>query len=317
MKGGKFYQGDYGCVVYPGLTPNSESAVTKVFKEPIEKRKEERVNDFLKSFPNDFIVKKIEGPIDPSKNPEINMCRVGPDSHPITSKEIQANSISYEYLGKSYEEITQDELNIGFEALVKLILKVIDMNSKGLTHNDIAPRNITLKNNNAYLIDIGAFEYRQGTQNFKDVSDLLKILFLIAQKGKLLNQEYLEDLSGFSTTPLNPGIMKPLIDFLNQLKLSQGAKAPMLPAIQSAAGSKKYSGGNYKMSDADQIISNMTEFKNSSPEDKKRVAAKMAALVSSENRKSGQGPTAKAGRRRRGGKTARGKKGGKSHRRRR
>jgi site-specific DNA-cytosine methylase len=55
MKGGKFYQGDYGCVVYPGLTPNSESAVTKVFKEPIEKRKEERVNDFLRSFPNDFI----------------------------------------------------------------------------------------------------------------------------------------------------------------------------------------------------------------------------------------------------------------------
>jgi len=72
------------------------------------------------------------------------------------------------------------------------------------------------------------------------------------------------------------------------------------------------------MSDADQIISKMTEFKNSSPEDQKRVAAKMAALVSSENRKSGQGPTAKAGRRRRGrGKTARGKKGGKSHRRRR
>jgi hypothetical protein len=286
MKGGKFYQGDYGCVVYPGLTPNSESAVTKVFKESIEKRKEERVNDILKSFPNDFIVKKIEGPVDPSKNPEINMCRVGPDNHPITLKEIQANSISYEYLGKSYEEITQAELNIGFQALLKLTLKVIDMNSKGFTHNDIALRNITLKDNNAYLIDIGAFEYKQGTQNFKDVSDLLKILLRIAQSGNLLNQESLEYLNRFSITPLNPGMMKPLIDFLNELSLSEGAKAPMLPAIQSAAGSKKYSRGN------------------------KDVAAKMAALVSSENRKSGQGPTAKTRRRR-------GKKGRKSHRRRR
>jgi tRNA A-37 threonylcarbamoyl transferase component Bud32 len=285
MKGGKFYQGDYGCVVYPGLTPNSESAVTKVFKESIEKRKEERVNDILKSFPNDFIVKKIEGPVDPSKNPEINMCRVGPDNHPITLKEIQANSISYEYLGKSYEEITQAELNEAFKALLTLTLKVIDMNSKGFTHNDIAPRNITFKDGRAYLIDIGAFEFKKGTQNYLDVSVLLNILVLIASRDNLLSGEDYQYLRGVSSSPLNPRTIESVKEVLNSLFI-QGAKAPMLHAIQSAAGSKKYSRGN------------------------KAVAAKVAALVSSENRKSGQGPTAKARRRR-------GKKVGKSHRRRR
>ena len=295
MKGGKFYQGDYGCVVYPGLTPNSESAVTKVFKDPVEKNREEKINQLLKTFTNDFIVKKIDGPIDPLKNPEINECKVGRDNHPITLKEIQANSISYEYLGKSYEEITQAELNEAFKALLKLTLKVIDMNSKGITHNDIASRNITFKDGRAYLIDIGAFEFKTGTQNFKDVSDLLKILVLIASRDNLLSGEDYQYLREVSSSPLNPRTIESVKEVLNSLFI-QGAKAPMLPAIQSAAGSKKYSRGN------------------------KAVAAKMAALVSSENRKSGQGPTAKARRRGSGmygGKTRRGKKGRKSHSRRR
>jgi hypothetical protein len=235
MKGGRFYQGDYGCVVHPGLTSHPETTVTKVFKQSVEKRREEQINQLLKTFPNDFIVKKVEEPTDPRKNPEINACLVGPDRHPIRPDEIQANSISYEYLGKSYEEITQQELNDAFKALLTLTLKVIDMNSKGLTHNDIAPRNITFKDGRAYLIDIGAFEFKKGTQNYIDVSALLNILALIASRNNLLNAE---DLRRISSSPLNPRTIESVKDFLNSF-LVEGAKAPSLPKIESAAGKRK------------------------------------------------------------------------------
>jgi len=192
-KGGEFFQGDYGCVVYPGLTVNTnpKEVVTKVFKNPIEKLREEHViNDILSHFPNDFIVKKIDDSIDVSKNPEINGCEL--TSGKITPDYIKKNSLSYVYLGKTLDKIIPkdiNELKIYLKSLLDLSFKVIYMNSKGYSHGDIASRNISFKDNKAYLIDIGAFEYKPGTTNYTDVSDLLKIISSIPNLKTVVTDE--------------------------------------------------------------------------------------------------------------------------------
>jgi hypothetical protein len=205
-RGGEFFQGDYGCVVHPSLAENSDvnTTVTKVFKEPIEKAREDKIySDILDKFPNDFIVKKINDTVDPSKNPEINDCKL--PSGPITAEYIKKNSISYEYLGKSYEDTFFSEKSEPItpppgetnttlawkyiRALVELSFKMIEMNNKGISHNDVASRNVTYKDGKAYLIDVGAFEYKPGTINYKDVADVIQIIYNIVDAGELISDE--------------------------------------------------------------------------------------------------------------------------------
>jgi hypothetical protein len=202
-RGGDFFQGDYGCVVHPSLVEHSDvnATVTKVFKEPAEKSKEEAIfNTIISRFPNDFIVKKIDDSVDPAKNPEIQNCRL--ESKDISSY-IKQNSISYEYLGKTYQDTfikpkTQPDSQLvldGIKALIDLAFKVIEMNKAGVNHNDIADRNVTYQDGRAYLIDVGAFDLEQGRTNYSDVSEIMALIYDIINKYKLItNKEYVDDL---------------------------------------------------------------------------------------------------------------------------
>jgi hypothetical protein len=202
-KGGDFFQGDYGCVVHPSLVENFDvnTTVTKVFKEPAEKAKEETIfNTIISRFPNDFIVKKIDDSVNPEKNPEIQKCKI--QSKDIL-KYIKQNSISYEYLGKTYENIfikptiqpDRQLLLDGIKALIDLAFKVIEMNNAGINHNDIADRNVTYKDGRAHLIDIGEFDMKQGRIDYSDVSEIMSLMYTIIIKYKLVtNNDFIDDL---------------------------------------------------------------------------------------------------------------------------
>ena len=96
QRGGAFSEGDFGCVVHPGLSTavNPQSVVTKIFKDSSDKMREDHINELIDlHFPNDFIVKPVKDTINPQGNPEIRQCRMGQDRHPVTDSEIIRYSI--------------------------------------------------------------------------------------------------------------------------------------------------------------------------------------------------------------------------------
>jgi len=173
-RGGELFEGDSGCVVHPGLTEHIDKnqTVTKVFKSLDDKVDESKALGILNGFPNDFIVKPIPDSISIPPESDIRNCKL--KNGPLTEDYIKKNSISYQYLGPSLDKVAVTEAYL--KPLLELLKKVIDMNSKGYSHGDIAARNISFMNGKAYLIDVGAFEYRPGTTNYTDTSDLLKVI---------------------------------------------------------------------------------------------------------------------------------------------
>jgi hypothetical protein len=207
QRGGEFSEGDFGCVVDPGLSTavNPQLVVTKTFKDIGDKAREDYINELISlHFPNDFIIKPIQDTINPNANPEIRQCRMGQDRHPITDAEILRHSIMYHYLGKTYRDIfaggNPSMLRGEIRALIGLTLKVINMNILGFSHNDISEANITYKDGHAYLIDIGLFTYRPGEHFFQDVFDLLNILYRYAVD---IDETYRIRLQAFTATSIH------------------------------------------------------------------------------------------------------------------
>ena len=213
QRGGEFSEGDFGCVVHPGLSTdvNPQLVVTKTFKDASNKAKEEHINELIYyHFPNDFIVKPIEDIINPNANPEIRQCKVGKDKHPITDPEIIKSSILYQYLGRTYKSIFLKKSFYPIteiKALIILTLKVIDMNMQGFSHNDISEENITYKDGSAYLIDIGLFTHRPGEHFFKDLFDLLNILY---HHGAATDEIYKTRLQAFITSSIKTNHIQPI-----------------------------------------------------------------------------------------------------------
>jgi hypothetical protein len=237
---GEFSEGDYGCVVYPGLstTVNPELVVSKTFKDISSKRREEHIyENIISRYQNDFIVTLVDDTINPQGNPEIRQCRMGKDKHIIRDDEIVNNTLIYEYLGKTYNQIFRvmpEDPRPYLDALIILILKVIEMNKNGLSHNDIDLNNITYKDGKAYLIDIGQFTYFPGTINFQDIRDLLGILYRIDTHMNESNRSILQGYTRMSITQGNIEQIKAFILSLNQpiapvnVPSQQGATAPRL-----------------------------------------------------------------------------------------
>lgn len=236
QRGGEFSEGDFGCVVHPGLSTavNPQLVVTKTFKDPSVKGKEEYINELISlHFPNDFIVKPIEDRINPQANPEIRQCKMGKDKHAITDPEIIKYSILYQYLGRTYRTIFSEghpsRITAELRALIILTLKVIDMNMLGFSHNDISEENITYKDGSAYLIDIGLFTYRPGEYLFKDLFDLLNIIY---RHGATMGEIYRTRLQGFITSSIKTNHIQPIKTLLSEILQylsTTGATAPRLP----------------------------------------------------------------------------------------
>ena len=236
QRGGAFSEGDFGCVVHPGLSTavNPQLVVTKIFKDRSDKMREDHINELISlHFPNDFIVKPIEDTINPQGNPEIRQCRMGQDRHPVTDSEIIRYSIIYQYLGKTYREIfseSPDYPSAELRALIILTLKVIDMNMLGFSHNDISEANITYKDGSAYLIDIGSFTHRPGEYYFQDVFDLLNILY---RHGTVMGEIYRSRLQAFTAISIKTShiqqIKALLLEVLEYLGPMRGtvARLPM------------------------------------------------------------------------------------------
>jgi hypothetical protein len=236
QRGGEFSEGDFGCVVHPGLSTavNPQLVVTKTFKDTSDKTREEHINELISlHFPNDFIVKPVEDRINPQANPEIRQCRMGQDKHPITDPEIIRSSILYQYLGRTYRSMFSENhpsrMTTELRALIILTLKVIDMNMRGFSHNDISEENITYKDGSAYLIDIGLFTYRPGEHLFQDLFDLLNIIY---RHGAAMGEIYRTRLQPFTALSIKTSHIQPIktllleiLEFLN----TTGATAPRLP----------------------------------------------------------------------------------------
>jgi hypothetical protein len=236
QRGGEFSEGDFGCVVHPGLSTavNPQLVVTKTFKDIGDKAREDHINEQINlHFPNDFIVKPVEDIINPQANPEIRQCKMGQDMHPITDPEIIKYSIIYQYLGRTYHRIfVEDPANIKLhiKALIILILKVIDMNSRGFSHNDITLTNITYKDGKAYLIDIGSFTYVPGSIKYQDVFDLLNILYRF---DKTMDQSDKARLQPYTAKSIKPSDIENIKNLLEGLLRSERAIAPRLPLTHS------------------------------------------------------------------------------------
>jgi hypothetical protein len=158
---------------------------------------------------------------------------MGEDKHPVTDQEIIKNSILYEYLGQTYENIFRvvpADPRPYLDALLGLTLKVIDMNMAGLTHNDINGKNVTYKDGKAYLIDIGLFEHEPRSTNFQDIQDLLKILYRI---DTIMDQGYKARLQAYTVTPIRKNNIEEVREFL--ISLLQHIRTLPLAAPLAAA----------------------------------------------------------------------------------
>jgi hypothetical protein len=232
QQGGEFSEGDFGCVVHPGLSTavNPQSVVTKIFKDRSDKMREDHINELIDlHFPNDFIVKPVKDIINLQGNPEIRQCRIGQDRHPVTDSEIIGHSINYQYLGKTYRDIfvegsTKEEI----KALIVLTLNVIDMNLLGFSHNDIDPKNITYKDGKAYLIDIGSFTYRPGEHLFQDVFDLLNIAY---RYGVGIGETYRTRLQRFTAISIKDRHIQDIKILLLEILSPVQGTAPRLQLI--------------------------------------------------------------------------------------
>lgn len=221
LEGGELFEGDYGCVVYPGLTEHIDTnrIVTKVFKNPGEKVKEERANEIIQNFQNDFIVKKIDDSVNINKNTEITNCKI--NTGQITSDYVSKNSISYEYLGKTFDKIfskSDDETKEYIKALIDLCFKVIVMNSKGYSHGDVASRNISFKDGKCYLIDIGSFQYNPGTLNYTDVTGILKVIQSFPNIQNIITDEDDKILLNYFSQRIRPNELESVKEFLEKIK---------------------------------------------------------------------------------------------------
>jgi hypothetical protein len=240
QRGGQFSEGDFGCVVHPGLstTINPQLVVAKIFKDPINKAREEYINELIAlHFINDFIVKPVQDIINPQANPEIRQCRMGQDQHQITDAEIMRFSILYQYLGRTYRDIfargDPSMMIAEMRALIILTLKVIDMNTRGFSHNDISEANITYKDGNAYLIDIGSFTYRPGEHLYRDLSDLLNILY---RHCRNINESYRIRLQRFTAISIRDTHIQDISALLLELEKvisTTGATATRLSPIHN------------------------------------------------------------------------------------